>query len=174
MEYLSRPEQEEPEYGQVFNLDAMSIEQIQRLNQGLWAGYDKAMSASQDIDNTRIEDSLLDRLGESIQALASRDIVRGREVLTALAASEEPHDREMAAECAPDFANYDAQFASDVVVQLQGDSDIGDASNVCLWKLKERLTPEQAADLVRRAEQQREWRWTLEQGRYGAPPAPTA
>src|SRR2546425_9186851 len=107
MEVSSQPEPHEAEqqpHQQAFNLSALTTEQIARLNQALWAIYLETEDKLPPGEHPTIENDLFGMLDHAFKELVATDLDRGREVMMAMATSEDPYNRTTAADWVPTLA----------------------------------------------------------------------
>lgn len=168
MPYMATPDQspaeqvpEQPEQ-QVFNLGALSVGDIVRINLAL--SLEEAAQYAADIDAVSdpvvVEENekFLTLFRRTIGGLAVENLDRAKEVVLALKSDRSrPNDglgysQTTAAHCAVDLARHDYEFARDTLLDIYFTRDRyndGGASDAVLSVSEEfasRLTPEQRAD----------------------------
>jgi len=163
---LPRPETSHTPEVRLFNVDAMSDEQIIVTYRGYWTVANHLGNEdTDDFDQMDIGDGLNEQVAAEVRDLASRDPERVKQLVTRTTASQEDSDQDLAANAAPALLNYDYAFTRDTLISItmgeayercvsrgisSSDSGSGYASETALGLMRElmrdRLTPEQIAD----------------------------
>ena len=137
-----------PEY-ELFNLDAMTDEQV-ILTGRAYLGESDRLSECGDAESVSVAEDMADRLGTDLGRLALRNPERARGVITRLATAEvgDEHrvDRELAALWVPQLIAIDYEFTKRILLALQ-ETDVMDMAILVVQDLIGRSTPDQAADL---------------------------
>jgi hypothetical protein len=146
-ESTPRPERENAPYQRLFNVDAMSDEQVLTLFSGI-------QGASRG-DPAETADPLFYQLALSVRDLASRDPERVKFLLHRCEQSDDDVEHQVVGYAAQALIDYDYRFTRDVLVsafvgdaQNRSHSEVAQEASRSAIKIlmRDHLTPEQAAD----------------------------
>lgn len=144
----------------LFNVGAMSNDQIVMLGRALDREDIRLTGKTQQLDPLNMTAGMIEHLGSDIAQMVTSDPERGRDFLSNLARSEVVNDRNLAAAAAVPLAlNGEYEFARDVLLiaqqadRSQGDVGLADGRASDLVKLLRQTRPDQADDLERRSEE---------------------
>ena len=148
MHEIPRPEIiHEPE-ARLFNVDAMSDDQIIVLARGLTGVLDsEEVGGGRRHGDTAV--GMLTQLETDLSGLASRDPERVRGLVEQCMQSDMGADHELALGVAPSLAGYDYEFTRDTMISLLIDG-LGGADEEAILAIprfmRDQLTPDQVAD----------------------------
>jgi hypothetical protein len=149
-ERTPRPERENPPFERLFNVDLMSDDQVLTLFHGIYEGWAKSDGL---ISETA--DPLFYQLALSVRDLASRDPERAKNLVQRCEQSNEDIDHRIVGYTAQALIDYDYAFTRDALIsvyvgdaqQRSGSENAQDVAGHQMGILmRDRLTPEQAAD----------------------------
>jgi hypothetical protein len=145
---IPRPETSHTPEISLFNVDAMSDEQIIVLSRGLTGVLD-----SEEVGGGRRHGDtaagMLAQLDTDLSGLASRDPERIRGLIEQCVQSDMVADHELALGMAPSLVGYDYTFARDTLISIRIDG-VGGAEEEAMMRIprimRDQLTPDQTAD----------------------------
>jgi hypothetical protein len=160
---IPQPERERNPEATLFNVDAMTDEQITVLRRGLnelSEAISQAENSNERNDEIGVSDNLWERLADEVGGLVERDPERVRGMVQRLALSRYTDDRAFAGHVAPHLLDHDYEFTRDVLVFLANGETMPndlitsagseeydmDAIQRIAVLMRDRLTPEQSAD----------------------------
>src|SRR5882672_583845 len=144
---VQKPELEKTPESRLFNVDAMSDEEIVTLSRGLLAMFNEGPGGEDFLDPSIIGDKLRDKLVSEVQDLGTRDPERVKNLAHKCARSQNEADQEFAAYVAPGIAHFDYDFARDVLVYLMLDPE--DQRNSIGWGPIREVARDKIAELMR-------------------------
>lgn len=163
-EQAPRPERENPPYERLFNVDAMSDDQILTLFQGLYTGHGEAS----DMDPSETADPLFYQLALSVRDLAARDPERVKGLMHRCEQSSDDIEHQVVGYTAQALIDYDYEFSRDALISVY----VGDAQqrshsetaqnaagNQMKILMRDHLGPEQLADFNARIAAYEPYEW---------------
>jgi hypothetical protein len=140
----------------LFNVDAMSDDQIVALYRGLTGAMESEIPGTFDSDAAGKDDrrgdaavQLLEQLDADLSGLAGRDPERVKNLAEQCASSDRTADQELALGAAISLVHYDYPFTRDTLLalHLRGSDISGEGAFVAIPRLmRDELTPDQVAD----------------------------
>lgn len=154
---VPRPERVNPPFERLFNVDAMSDDQVLTLFQGIYAGHHGESSQHSDTygELEDVSDPLFYQLALSVRDLATRDPERVKNLLHRCEQSSDEIEHDVVGYTAQALIDYNYEFTRDVLISVYvGDAQRrglsagseGPSRNTIRILMRDRLTPEQAAD----------------------------
>lgn len=147
------PEREVLPAERLFNLEAMSDEQILVAYRGFGMIAHEGNDEADPFDQMQVGDSLSDQFVAEVRDLAVRDPERVRRIVGRSVMSSNDIDHELGAHAASHLIEYDYKFARDVLIHLcvtGDDTHIAFPRDVARHEIydlvRNRLTPDQADD----------------------------
>jgi hypothetical protein len=163
------PERGQP-HPQAFNLGALSVNDVVRLNLALRFEEAHQFDLNRGLESASEEENcrLITLLRGAIERLAADDLDRAKEVVVALKSDHsEINERrgwsqDMAAECMPGFLPHDYEFARDTLLDLRYEDRYSEAMSPdtamgVIAEFEEQLAPEQRADFDLHVQQREAW-----------------
>ena len=143
-EISASPEQSAHAQYELFNLDAMTNEQIATVGRAFASELDRHGDVG-DYQRSELANEMAMLMDKDVEKLATSDPGRMRELIVMLEASEDPYDAELIGVWVARIGSVDYEFARDTLLRLyKMDSD---SCAMGIGVLKDRITPEQKADL---------------------------
>ncbi len=148
MHEAARPEAYQTPESSIFNVEAMSDEQIILLHRGLTSAFDSEEVAS-GIRDKDIAEGMVSQLRSDFGNLASRDPERVKRLVEWCMHSDKGYDHEFAETIAPSLVAHDYPFVRDTLISLSIDGleMASEGTFLTIPRLmRDHLTPEQVAD----------------------------
>ena len=158
----SQPETSHTPETRLFNVDAMSDDQIVVLNRGMWAVADEIIGDK--LFTQEVDFFVHERVGDEVRGLAASDPARVKRLVERLTLSDVGVDHKLAAQVVPELIDFDYAFTRDTLIsiyigntyeQMRVKHDPHDASETAddqiSYLMRDHLTPDQIADFQRHA-----------------------
>jgi hypothetical protein len=146
---LPRPETSYVPETPLFNVDAMSDEQIIVLYRGLISIYESEEVMVEHSEHEGVADGILTRLEADLSDLTSRDPERVKNLVANCVESVNESDHELALNVVTSLVDYDYSFTRDALLSLSmGSGHVSEGADMRVIPrlMRDRLTEDQIAD----------------------------
>lgn len=140
------PETSHTPEAQLFNVDAMSNEQIVVLYRGLYGIF--VNETGEDEENSSTANDMLDQLEHELRELTTRDPERTKQLVADCMQSDRESDEDIASSVVRSLVHYDYTFTRDTLIAFLTDERLGpEGAIISVPRLmRDDLTPDQIDD----------------------------